>query len=144
MSLYLETSALVRAAIYAQPDVVERMEAADTWVTSALTLLECERALITMPSRKRLTRAGVARAHAFLREVAWTTEISELDQGLFDRVTRQFPVEPVRTLDALHLATILRWAERGPVEVLTCDQRVRLNAEAFGFPVFFFPAEPLP
>lgn len=144
MNLYLETSALLRAAIHAQADVVERMEAADSWVTSALTLLECERALVTMPARKSLTRAGIARAHAFLREVAWTTSISELDEGLFERVAQQFPVEPVRTLDALHLATILRWSERGPIEVLTCDQRVKLNAEAFGLPVFFCPAEPLP
>jgi hypothetical protein len=95
-----------------------------------------------LPTRKRISPAGIARAHAYLRAIAWRTEASELDQAIFDRVIQRFPVEPVRTLDALHLASILRWAEQGPLEVLTCDERVMLNARAFGLAVSYFPIEP--
>lgn len=142
MNLYLETSALLRAAILDQAEVVACMNAATTWSTSALTLLECERALISMLHTKRLSRSQGVRAHAYLREVIWRTEVSELDPAVFDRAGQTFPHEPVRTLDALHLAAIIRWAELGPLEVLTCDHRVKQNAEALGLSVAYFPDEP--
>lgn len=44
-----------------------------------------------------------------------------------------FPVEPVRTLDAVHLATALAFAEALPdVAMLTLDRRVSANAAAIG------------
>ena len=46
------------------------------------------------------------------------------------------PREPVRTLDALHLATVLRVAEFRPgLDVLSFDRRIRANAAAPGFGV---------
>ncbi len=142
MTLYLETSALLRAAVLHQADVIARMSSATAWATSALTLVECERALATMAHGKRLTRPARAHAHAWLREVVWRVDVSELDNAQLDRAGQPFPVEPVRTIDGLHLAAILRWAELGPLEVLTCDARIKQNAEAFGLPVAFFPDEP--
>ncbi len=118
------------------------MDAVKAWATSALTLLECERALVAMAHRKSISRSARARAHTYLREVIWRTDVSELDGAMFDRAGQPFPVEPVRTLDGLHLAAIIRWAESGPLEVLTCDLRVKQNAEAFGLPVSYFPDEP--
>ena len=142
MILYLETSALLRLALLKQSEVVARMDAVRAWVTSALTLIECERTLIGMVHAKRITRSARGKAHAILREVVWRTDVSELDGAMFDRAGQPFPVEPVRTLDALHLASIMRWAERGPIEVLTCDLKVKQNAEALGLPVSYFPDEP--
>ena len=142
MSLYLETSALLRAAILEQREVVDRMELFKVWVTSALTLVECERSLVAMLHRKQISRTRRAKAHAYLREVVWHTDVSELDGTILDRAGQPFPVEPVRSLDGLHLAAILKWAELGPVEVLTCDSRVKQNAEALGLPVSYFPVEP--
>lgn len=51
-----------------------------------------------------------------------------------ERARRPFPVEPIRTLDALHLASALvaRSAEAG-LMLLTLDQRVRENAQRLGF-----------
>jgi hypothetical protein len=140
--LYLETSALLRAAIQRQPEVLERMKQVPDWVTSALTLVECERALVAMKHRKIITARRRTDAMTYLRDVAWHAEASEIDSWIFERTIQAFPVEPVKTLDGLHLASILRWAEKGPVEVITCDRRVMLNAKAFGFPVAYFPDEP--
>jgi hypothetical protein len=47
-----------------------------------------------------------------------------------------FPVEPIRTLDAAHLATAELLGEAPPlVTIVTRDGRVRENAEALGYPV---------
>jgi hypothetical protein len=52
------------------------------------------------------------------------------------RVRRPFPVEPIRTLDAVHLATAELLGEPPPLMmVVTRDSRVRANAEALGYPV---------
>jgi hypothetical protein len=52
------------------------------------------------------------------------------------RVRRPFPVEPIRTLDALHLATMELLGEPPPlITVVTRDVRVRENAEALGYTV---------
>ena len=52
------------------------------------------------------------------------------------RVRRPFPVEPIRTLDAVHLATAELLDEPPPlVTIVTRDARVRDNAEALGYAV---------
>jgi hypothetical protein len=52
------------------------------------------------------------------------------------RVRRPFPVEPVRTLDAVHLATAELLGEPPPLmTIVTRDDRVRENAETLGYAV---------
>jgi predicted nucleic acid-binding protein len=52
------------------------------------------------------------------------------------RVRRPFPVEPIRTLDAVHLATAELLGEPPPLmTIVTRDDRVRENAEALGYAV---------
>ena len=62
--------------------------------------------------------------------------IQPVDEAIWRRCSRPFPVEPVRTLDALHVATIERLsaAIEGLV-ILSTDGRVRANAQALGFAV---------
>jgi predicted nucleic acid-binding protein len=60
--------------------------------------------------------------------------VLEVHQAVLDRVRRPFPVEPIRTLDAIHLATAELLGE--PPQLLTIvtrDERVRANALALGF-----------
>lgn len=53
---------------------------------------------------------------------------------MIDRATRPFPIEPVRTLDALHLGTALLARSAAPgLRLLTLDQRVRENGQRLGF-----------
>jgi predicted nucleic acid-binding protein len=52
------------------------------------------------------------------------------------RVGRPFPVEPIHTLDAVHLATAEQLGEPPAlVTVVTRDKRVRENALALGYAV---------
>jgi hypothetical protein len=47
---------------------------------------------------------------------------------------RPFPVEPIRTLDALHLAGALAARREIPeIRLLSLDRRVRDNARELGF-----------
>jgi len=55
---------------------------------------------------------------------------------VLSRARQAFPVEPVRTLDALHLASVLAWDQAiDRLTVVSCDDRVRSNALALGFDV---------
>ena len=52
------------------------------------------------------------------------------------RVRRPFPVEPIGTLDAVHLATAELLGEPPPLmTIVTRDDRVRENAVALGYAV---------
>jgi hypothetical protein len=74
-------------------------------VISALTIAETGRAILRARVTGRLTttqeRAAVRALGRFGRRylVGVTDEI-------LDRVTRPFPIEPIRALDAVHLATL--------------------------------------
>jgi predicted nucleic acid-binding protein len=49
-------------------------------------------------------------------------------------VRRPFPAEPIRTLDAIHLATAELLGEAPQlVTIVTRDERVRANARALGY-----------
>ena len=56
--------------------------------------------------------------------------------AVFARVRRPFPVEPIRTLDAVHLATAELLGEPPPLmTIVTRADRVRENTVALGYAV---------
>lgn len=57
------------------------------------------------------------------------------------RARADFPLEPVRTLDALHVSTALAFYEAfGELTMLSFDERVRANAAALGMLLNPLPA----
>jgi len=59
-----------------------------------------------------------------------------LRDEILDRAKRPFPVEPVRTLDAIHLASALVARSAVPdVALLTLDRRIREAGVGLGFEV---------
>jgi predicted nucleic acid-binding protein len=136
VTLYAETSAVLRWLL-GQPDadaVREELSRADRIVTSALTVTECERALVrlagTVPDESR------ASVRSLLLEAARHWTLIEIDSSIRLRSGQPFPVEPVRTLDAIHLATVLDLESAiGPMQVLSTDARVTSNARALGLAV---------
>lgn len=76
---------------------------------------------------KRRTLLETTAAH-------WT--LLSIGHAVIDRARRPFPAEPVRTLDALHLASALNAAEAlDDLTVLSLDRRVRSSASALGLSV---------
>jgi len=133
---YIESSALVAALLEHDVAVVRKISPGTQHVTSALTFAETGRAIIRARATGRLTadqeRAAVRALQAFERRCF----ILDLDRPVLDRVRRPFPIEPIRTLDAVHLATVDLLGEPPPlVTIVTRDDRVRKNAEALGYAV---------
>jgi predicted nucleic acid-binding protein len=125
-------------------DVLHRAEAI---VASDLTLAECDRALIRAHATGILSELETARRRNLLEasSLLWTR--LTVDGAVLERARRRFPVEPIRTLDALHLASALVARAAVPdLEFLSLDKRVRDNAAALGFvvlPRFVEPPSPL-
>ena len=132
----MESSALVAALLERDGAIRKQSSPGTQHVTSALTLAEAGRALIRARVTGRLTAEEEQAAVRALRTFERRCFILDVDRAVLDRVRRPFPVEPVRTLDAVHLATAELLGEAPPlVTIVTRDGRVRENAEALGYRV---------
>ena len=133
---YIESSALLAALLEGDAGVLEALQAKGRHVTSALTLAEAGRAIIRARTSGRLTPAQERAAVRGLRVFARRCFVVAVTDAVLARVARPFPVEPIRTLDAVHLATAEQLGEPPQlVTIVTRDARVRDNAQALGYAV---------
>ena len=133
---YVESSALVAALLEHDTDVTKRLPAGTRRVTSALTLSEAGRAIIRARTTGRLSAEDEKAAVRALRTFERRCFVLDVNQAVLDRVRRPFPVEPIRTLDAIHLATAELLGEAPQlVTIVTRDERVRANARALGYTI---------
>jgi predicted nucleic acid-binding protein len=133
---YIESSALLAALLEHDSQALEALRAKGERVTSALTFAEASRAIVRARVAGRLTpaqeRAAIRGLQTFERRCA----IVAITDDVLARAGRPFPLEPIRTLDAVHLATVELLGEPPQlVTLVTRDARVRQNAEALGYEV---------
>jgi predicted nucleic acid-binding protein len=138
VNLYVESSAVL-AWLLEEPtaDAVEAVfDQAEEVVASDLTLVECDRVLIRAQTRGALSEAEALRRRSLLEAVSSHWTCLKMDREILARARHPMPVEPVRTLDALHIATALAARSAVPeLVLLSLDQRVRDNGAALGFEV---------
>jgi predicted nucleic acid-binding protein len=133
---YIESSALVAALLEHDAEALTSVRSRGRRVTSALTIVESARAILRARVTGRLTADEERVAVRALRRFERRCYLVGVTDAVLARVRRPFPVEPVRTLDALHLATIELLGEPPPlVTVATRDVRVRDNAQALGYAI---------
>lgn len=133
---YIESSALVAALLEQDAAALEALRANGTHVTSALTLAETARAIVRARVSGHLSAPQEHAAMRALRTFELRTFTVEVSAAVLARVGRPFPVEPIRTLDAVHLATVEVLGDQPQrVTVVTRDVRVRDNARALGYQV---------
>ena len=125
--IYLDTSVLLAqllaedrrppAALWAEPLIASRLLEYETWV--------------------RLDAAGHATSHGdAARELLLRTSLIELSPVVLQRALEPFP-RPVRTLDALHLASMRFLTEqRLRPRLASYDQRLAEAAQAMGIQLF--------
>jgi len=133
--VYAESSAVLAWLLGepAAPAVRQTLAAAERVVASTLTPLECARALSRGAALGTLEPGAARDALRLLTQAARSWALLEMTGTPVDRAARPFPVEPVRTLDALHLAAALEFhAALGQVTMLSLDERIRSNAQALG------------
>ena len=130
--VYVDTSAVLRAVLErgVSAAIEKRIGQARHLMTSRLSLLESARAL------NRLRQEGVAETvladagreadSIFARCVLW-----EMTATVCDLAAQVAPQRPLRTLDAIHLATYALARRRlGDVELLTADRRLEEAARS--------------
>ena len=133
---YIESSALVAALLERDSNALESVRARGRKVTSALTIAETARAILRARATARLTADEARAAVGALRRFELRCYVVRVTDAVLARVRRPFPIEPIRTLDAVHLATAELIDEPPPlVVVVTRDTRVRENAVALGYAV---------
>ena len=116
--------------------VRESLSEAEVILASALTLIECDRALIKAVATGRLSEGKAADGHSLLRRISTHWVILSLDPEIVERARRPFPVEPIRALDALHLAYALFARSLVPeAALLSLDRRIRETGTALGLEV---------
>jgi predicted nucleic acid-binding protein len=133
--VYLESSALLQWLLGQSraAEVRRAIDRAEVVLTSVITLLESERVLIRAESQGVLRGGDAQRLRGVLNRVQQSWTRMTVSDDVLSRAARAFPVEPVRTLDAIHLATALEFTAVFPdLRMLSFDTRVRNNAEALG------------
>ena len=105
-------------------------------VSSTLTEVECARALSRAAGTGRILRTAEMAALRLLETAAASWVKLEMAGRVLARARAPFPVEPIRTLDALHLATGVIFLEALPrMTVVSLNERVRANAASLGMEV---------
>lgn len=105
-------------------------------VTSALTFAEASRTVVRARVAGRLTSGEASAAQRGLSTLERRCTVIAVSEAVLARAGRPFPVEPIRTLDAVHLATAeLLGATPRRLTIVTRDARIRDNATALGYRV---------
>ena len=138
MKRYADSSAVL-AWLLDEPDgprVGRALRTASRVMASVLTVLECDRVLLRLAARDPRRRANADGLAARLAEASTHWDLLPINAEVVERARHSFPDDMVRSLDAIHLASIA--VIGGTVEdfeVLSLDSRVRVNARALGFRV---------
>lgn len=138
MIVYVESSAVLAWLLREprNPEVLQTLKVAEQLVSSVITRAECLRNLVRYEATSRLDSDRVCEARGLFRDAVANWTLRDLDDVALDRSGKPFPVEPVRTLDAIHLATALEFhAALGSLTMLSLDERIRANAAALGMEV---------
>lgn len=118
----------------ASTDVVGALAGAERVLASDLTMVECDRILICAHAAGRVSDGRLADLRVLLTSAAARWHMIRLHPGVIERARRPFPREPIRTLDALHLASALAArAGGGELALLSLDARIRAAGRDLGF-----------
>ncbi len=130
-TLYLESSALLRVLFEqdGREEILARLDEAERLLTSRLTKIECGRALLRLAAERTVPPERLARAEQDLAALFDRIELVEISSEVGDLAARVAPSAPLRSLDAIHLASwqiARRFAS--DLELLTADRRLAAAA----------------
>lgn len=101
---------------------------------SDLTLIECDRVLIRAVALGKMAENGAATLRASLNGLASRWQMLRISPEIVERARQPFPAEPLRALDAIHLASALVARSAIPgLQLLSLDDGIRAAARPLGF-----------
>lgn len=133
--VYAESSAVLRWLLghADSPRVEQALSDARDVVSSSLTALEVARTLRRLLVTNQITVRDESAVWASFTRAAAHWKTRPCGDAVLVRAAAAFPIEPVRSLDAIHLATAaIHQQDFGVLTMLSCDDRVRDNALALG------------
>ncbi len=134
--LYVESSALLAAMLEFEASAIQTLTTATAAATSALTIAEAARAIVRARATGRLDADGERKARHNLQQFEKRCAVHPISAQVLARIGEPFPVEPVRTLDAIHLVTALMLVNTPrSLTLFTRDRRIQANAVALGFQI---------
>ncbi len=138
MIVYAESSAVLSWLLGEPlgPAVRNSLATAEFVVTSDLTLIECDRALHRARSLGQLSAESFTELSGELRRVVKSWTLLRISDEIVERARGEFPDEPIRSLDALHLASAMATRDLLPeTTILTFDERGRRCGRSLGLTV---------
>ena len=138
MILYAESSAVITWVLSEEreSEIENALAEAELIISSDLTMLECERVLVRGSAVGELSGGELNKRQVMLRTAAQHWMLLSFDPPVIERAQRPFPNEPIRTLDALHLAFALEAGQMIPdVRILSLDRQIRKAAQDLGMEV---------
>lgn len=138
MSLYAESSAVLAWLLDEEfaASIRELLAAQQMVVASDLTLIECDRVMHRTVALGELSEAEATDRHAHLANAAAHWTVLRIGPEVVRRARQSFPGPPIRTLDAIHLASLLVARSAIPgLALLSLDSRVRGAAAGLGIQV---------
>ncbi len=116
--------------------ILSVLQNAEFVVTSDLTLIECDRAFYRACFLGEFSKDRFEELRGLRRVAAGWVRLRITDD-IVERARGPFPEEPIRSPDALHLASVLEVLALIPqIAILTLDGRVRRCGRAMGLQVF--------
>ena len=105
-------------------------------IANSLSEVECLRTLDRLRLKEDLTVETVAALRESVFALLDEAAVVEMTHPVLGRASLPLPV-PLRTLDAIHLATALVWRDRSEQDlvVATHDQQLAAAARTYGFAV---------
>lgn len=138
MSVYAESSAIL-AWLFDEASsaaVREVLTTSDVVIASDLTLIESDRVLLRAVVLGELTEAEASDRRGHLATAAAHWHVLRIGPEIVERARQPFPGEPIRTLDAIHLASALLARATAPgLALLSLDERIRRAAAPLGMRV---------
>jgi predicted nucleic acid-binding protein len=133
--VYLDTSVVLRVLFGQKPSWKGWARWQEAW-TSELMGLEARRAIFRLRLESALDDRGVAQAHQSLKKIERGVGTIGLTRSVLRRAGGPMPT-PVKTLDAIHLASSLMFGEQRDAypKFVTFDQQQSIAARALGFDV---------
>ena len=135
MIAYVDSSVLLRFVLD-QPGRLVELTLFDERLTSAVTEVECLRAVDASRVRGQLTDEELISRRSLVFAQLRRMGRLGVSRSVLTRASESLPLV-LHTLDAIHLATALQWRERRAPDLVfaTHDRQLGRAASALGFPV---------
>lgn len=135
MTTYLDSSVALRIILGAR-GALPKWETLEHFVSSALLEVECLRTLDRLRLVEKVSAEDIALRREAVYDLVSRIDIVDITAPVLTRASQPLPV-PLRTLDAIHLATAMLWreAEQGELDLATHDEALALAARATGLSV---------